>query len=678
MIFTRVLVLMVAFGFAGERAHSQGGGEPDPVRPGGSEIGVRTVHPMTRGTSRLYWSDLRSGEILRLSTDTPAGPWNRVLDTANPLGIALDQSFAAGGGKIYWAVQILAPPLSRQTADAILRADLDGSNIEVIVEGLDAPIGVALDLVNRKVYWADHGRGAISRANLDGSDVVDVLTGLSDPIDIALDVSAGRMYWTDHDGRRIRSADMNDGTGLTEIRTGGGAPQGIALDLARGRVYWTETTGDKIQCANLDLSSRDEVVSAMGFVDLVGLSIDVPDEVLYFGDYNVPRLQRYDISSGVLTDIRTDTTGPWDVELERETCTGSISLAPGIWQSLALPCQNREDPLRVTGLAHGDVELRVAKWDPAMGRTVEIPVGDQLLQGEGYWVMPEGVSQTISVHGVRGDTSQLFMIPLTGTPEGQWHLIGHPFDFDVAWSRVKVRHEGEIMTLAEADPVIDGTRACDMDPPHPSCTVSRVAHKLVGTEYETFDGETLGAEGRLEPWDAFWVRAYRDTTLLIPPLPADDLTSPTLEADGWAVELTVESGFRSDTGNLLGVLDGALIGLERHDLVELASPVRDSVSLAFSNRAWGDDSITRTTDFRAIEESNGEQRWTLEVHSSEPHREVSLSWEGPTRILARSRLVDVSPGLIEVIQPAQSTRYVFRILGTRHILDWVVMPTANQ
>ena len=71
----------------------------------------------------------------------------------------------------------------------IRRADLDGSNVQVRVTGLDNPVGVALDIAGGKMYWTDYIIGKIQRADLNGSNVEDlVTTGVDWPVGIALDV----------------------------------------------------------------------------------------------------------------------------------------------------------------------------------------------------------------------------------------------------------------------------------------------------------------------------------------------------------------------------------------------------------------------------------------------------------------------------------------------------------
>jgi hypothetical protein len=83
-------------------------------------------------------------------------------------GIAIDTS----GAKIYWA---------GRDSKNIYRQNLDGTNQQVIVSGLNDPRDVVVDAVNGKVYWCDIGAQKIQRANLDGSSIEDVVTSVTSP-----------------------------------------------------------------------------------------------------------------------------------------------------------------------------------------------------------------------------------------------------------------------------------------------------------------------------------------------------------------------------------------------------------------------------------------------------------------------------------------------------------------
>ncbi|MEM8993382.1 MAG: hypothetical protein AAGF23_01195, partial [Acidobacteriota bacterium] len=83
------------------------------------------------------------------------------------------------GGKVYW---------TDLDCDCILRADLDGSNRETILDasdGVDRPHDVAVDAAGGEIYWtegissSDNPTSRIRKAALDGSNPVDVYTGLS-------------------------------------------------------------------------------------------------------------------------------------------------------------------------------------------------------------------------------------------------------------------------------------------------------------------------------------------------------------------------------------------------------------------------------------------------------------------------------------------------------------------
>lgn len=122
--------------------------------------------------SKVYWAENFtgfSGRILRANLD---GTYPEIVLSSSSHGpdwLALDPTTH----DIFWASEV---------SDTILRNDMP------IVTGIHYVGGVAVDAVERKVYWASKGDGKISRANLDGTSVEDVLVGLSYPFGIALHV----------------------------------------------------------------------------------------------------------------------------------------------------------------------------------------------------------------------------------------------------------------------------------------------------------------------------------------------------------------------------------------------------------------------------------------------------------------------------------------------------------
>ena len=189
-----------------------------------------------------------------------------------PVGIALD----VGGGKMYW---------TDECWDTISRANLDGSQVEILTRSVTRPVGIALDVGGGKMYWTDRGDTTkISRANLDGSRVETLVTGVELPHSLALDVGGGKMYWTDYGTDKIRRANL-DGRQVEDlVTTGLETPTGLALDVGGGKMYWTDQgyhllgapggrSGVKIQRANLD-GSRVEPLVTTGLIRPFGFALD--------------------------------------------------------------------------------------------------------------------------------------------------------------------------------------------------------------------------------------------------------------------------------------------------------------------------------------------------------------------------------------------------------------------
>lgn len=211
---------------------------------------------------KMYWADQEKDQILRANLNgTNVEVFLAMSKDDLPNNIALDLQ----GEKIYWTAR--AQTLLRGR-DGIWRANLDGSEREMLVnflDGLDWPVGIALDLPRGKMYWAELRNARIRRANLDGSNIETVLNatdGLRRPMEVALDLNNDLLYWTDEEAATIRRADLN-GNNVQKLlgpEHGLEQPRGLALDLAGGKMYWTDKEAKRIQRANLDGSGLETLL----------------------------------------------------------------------------------------------------------------------------------------------------------------------------------------------------------------------------------------------------------------------------------------------------------------------------------------------------------------------------------------------------------------------------------
>ena len=220
-------------------------------------------------------------------TDSEGGIYRANLDGSNvetlvtgqhlPYSLALD----VAGGQMYWTA------IDPEGGGIIYRANLDGSNAEpLITRSSEGLVGLALDVAGGQIYWTawtaidPEGfteEGIIYRANLDGSNVEALIDEQSVPLSLALDVAGGQIYWTawtaiDPEGFTeegiIYRANL-DGSNVEALIDEQSVPGFLALDVAGGQIYWTAidpegfTEEGIIYRANLDGSNVEALITGL-------------------------------------------------------------------------------------------------------------------------------------------------------------------------------------------------------------------------------------------------------------------------------------------------------------------------------------------------------------------------------------------------------------------------------
>jgi hypothetical protein len=243
----------------------------------------------------MYWTNMgnpkaNDGSILRsdldgknMTTVVPPG------GTFTPKQLQIERK----SGKLYWC---------DREGMRVMRANLDGSNIETLVDtsegdprpGPDARkwcVGITVDAAGGKFYWTQKGddnagQGRIFRANIElprggtpanRQDIELLYDNLPEPIDLDLDVARRVMYWTDRGdpprGNTVNRAPMEPAPGarkdpeilFSHLMEG----IGLALDLKGGRMFFTDLAGS-VYSANLDGSNKKTLLFAEG--NLTGIA----------------------------------------------------------------------------------------------------------------------------------------------------------------------------------------------------------------------------------------------------------------------------------------------------------------------------------------------------------------------------------------------------------------------
>jgi len=266
-----------------------------------AELAAKTV-------ARLYFLDLSAGRIL---TSNPDGSDLKTIVNEGrqlPDGIVVD----VARGHIYWT-NMGNPKANDGTID---RADLDGTNVTNIVPSgaTWTPKQLQLDAKNRKLYWSDREGMRVMRANLDGSNIetlVETGHGDSDRLDarnwcvgIAVDVNGGKFYWTqkgnDNAGEgRIFRASLEVPRGQTPANRKDievlydNLPEPIDLDLDLGNrlIYWTDRgdppRGNTVNRAAMDAvpgKRKEPEIVFNHLMEGIGLSLDLENKRMFLTD----------------------------------------------------------------------------------------------------------------------------------------------------------------------------------------------------------------------------------------------------------------------------------------------------------------------------------------------------------------------------------------------------------
>lgn len=143
---------------------------------------------------KVYWSSDTSAYLIQRANLDGTGAEVILADPHGNFDIPTALAIDLEQQKIYWTERGGVSEVNGR----ILRADLNGSNIEVLLttqEWVDRPQGIALDHLRGKFYWVNRLAGAVWRANLDGSNPQRPWLG-NEALAISIDEAAAYMYFT--------------------------------------------------------------------------------------------------------------------------------------------------------------------------------------------------------------------------------------------------------------------------------------------------------------------------------------------------------------------------------------------------------------------------------------------------------------------------------------------------
>ncbi len=288
--------------------------------------------------------------------------------------------------------------------------------------------------------------------------------------------------------------------------------------------------------------------------------------------------------------------------------------------------------------------------------------------GVGYWLDVAGSGTSIDTlrltagradaSGIEASNAVAIRIFASG---GGWNMVGAPFTFPVEWSSVTVQVDGVNYSLAEA--ISNGT----------------ISPALVGYDAERRDYVyAIAPDGVLKPFNAYWVRALRDATIIVPPSQAvgSRAAGKPVRGEGWAARLIASVAGDQDGQNYFGQIQGASDTEDRLDIVK--PPAGSGHAYVRFEQKTG--TATRSLAFDLRDSSRNErQEWRAAVSSDRSNSDVTLTWEGLRLVPRRYKVTlrDEATGQLIPMQGRASYRYRSGEAGTTRYFQITLEPQAS-
>ena len=121
----------------------------------------------------------------------------------------------------------------------IYKSPLGGDDLfyvasSVFLEHASCPTAIASNPAEEKLYWTDLTFKHIARANLDGTQEEVIVQNVGNSLALAVDSYGGNIYFTDKDMGTVEVAKLDGSNRKVLIRSSTHQPVGLAIDPSRG------------------------------------------------------------------------------------------------------------------------------------------------------------------------------------------------------------------------------------------------------------------------------------------------------------------------------------------------------------------------------------------------------------------------------------------------------------
>ena len=188
----------------------------------------------------------------------------------------------------------------------IYRATIGCEGRELIVSGLRTVEEVAIDWINRILYWCSSGSDTIEYSGMDGSNRRLLLNaGLDQPRGLVVDPLSGHIYWTDWGAiPKIEKMTLSGINRHVIVNSSIRGPNGLTIDYVARRLYWVDAGYSRIETSDLEGNRRTVFLSVPR-----PFGMAVYNDIIYWTDWSTRSVASasaddnttlYNITSGLI------------------------------------------------------------------------------------------------------------------------------------------------------------------------------------------------------------------------------------------------------------------------------------------------------------------------------------------------------------------------------------------
>ncbi len=188
------------------------GVQQDIVSNVASSLGDIAVHSTT---GQIYWSNFNTNEIWR--SDADGSNVTKIVDTStSPSGLTIDTDNSV----IYFVTY---------NSTGLFKVNLDGSGLSTLNSSLGGQgVAVQVNPDTQKLYYTIRS-SVIYQSDLDGSNAIELISGQSAVQGMAIDIDNNKIYWANAGTSKILSANLNDGSNVQDEADTGNSPWQIGF-----------------------------------------------------------------------------------------------------------------------------------------------------------------------------------------------------------------------------------------------------------------------------------------------------------------------------------------------------------------------------------------------------------------------------------------------------------------